>query len=57
LSPANFQLKRHDAMQDLILADAILDSLVHNACKVELKGESMRKKRTMLDRKTEPVTD
>jgi hypothetical protein len=44
-------------MQDLILADAILDSLVHNACKVELKGESMRKKRTMLDRKTEPVTD
>lgn len=47
----------HDAMQDLMLADAILARLVHNACKVELKGESMRKKRTMLDRKIEPVTD
>jgi DNA replication protein DnaC len=46
----------HDAMQDLVLADAILDRLVHNS-KVELKGESMRKKRTMLARKTEPVTD
>ena len=47
----------HDAMQDPTLADAILDRLVHNAYKVELKGESMRKKRTTLDRKTEPVTD
>ena len=36
----------HDAMQDQTLADAILDRLVHNAYKVELKGESMRKKRT-----------
>jgi hypothetical protein len=35
----------------------ILDRLVHNAYKVELKGESMRKKRTVLDRKTEPVTE
>jgi DNA replication protein DnaC len=26
------------------LADAILDRLVHNAHKIELKGESMRKK-------------
>jgi DNA replication protein DnaC len=25
------------------LADAILDRLVHNAYKIELKGESMRK--------------
>jgi hypothetical protein len=28
-------------MQDPTLADAILDRLVHNACKIELKGESM----------------
>lgn len=47
----------HDAMQDPTLADAILDRLVHNAYKVELKGESMRKKRITLDQKTEPVTD
>src|SRR5208283_756200 len=47
----------HDAMQDPTLADAILDRLVHNAYKVELKGESMRKKRTVLDRKPEPVID
>jgi len=46
----------HDAMQDQTLADAILDRLVHNAHKVELKGDSMRKKRTALDPKTDPVT-
>jgi DNA replication protein DnaC len=44
-------------MQDPTLADAILDRLVHNAYKVELKGESMRKKRITLDQKTEPVAD
>ena len=47
----------HDAMQDPTLADAILDRLVHNAYKLELKGESMRRKRTTLDQKAEPVTD
>lgn len=47
----------HNAMQDPTLADAILDRLVHNAYKVELKGESMRRKRTTLDQKTEPVTE
>ena len=47
----------HDSMQDPTLADAILDRLVHNAYKVELKGESMRRKRTTLDQKTEPVTE
>jgi DNA replication protein DnaC len=36
----------HDAIQDPTLADAILDRLAHNAYKVELKGESMRKRRT-----------
>jgi DNA replication protein DnaC len=47
----------HDAMQDPTLADAILDRLVHNAYKLELKGESMRRKRSVLDQKTETVTE
>jgi len=47
----------HDAMQDPTLADAILDRLVHNAYKVDLKGESMRRRKTTLDQKTKPVTD
>ena len=34
-------------MQDPTLADAILDMLVHNAYKLEMKGESMRKKGAM----------
>lgn len=41
----------HDGMQDPTLADAILDRLVHNAYKLELKGESMRRRRTTLTRK------
>ncbi len=35
----------HDAMMDPTLADAILDRLVHNAYKITLNGESMRKER------------
>jgi len=35
----------HEAIGDPTLADAILDRLVHNAHKLALKGESMRKKR------------
>ena len=46
----------HDSMQDPTLADAILDRLVHNSYKLELKGESMRRKRSMLDHKAETVT-
>lgn len=34
----------HEAIGNATLADAILDRLVHNAYKIELKGESMRKK-------------
>jgi DNA replication protein DnaC len=33
----------HEAMTNPTLADAILDRLVHNAYRIELKGESMRK--------------
>ena len=35
----------HDVMMDPTLADAILDRLVHNAYKINLQGESMRKER------------
>lgn len=31
------------------IADAILDRLVHNSYKIELKGESMRRKKTNSD--------
>lgn len=33
----------HEAIGDPTLADAILDRVVHNAHKIEMKGESMRK--------------
>lgn len=33
----------HEAINDPTLADAILDRLIHNAHRLELKGESMRK--------------
>ncbi|MCP5016327.1 MAG: ATP-binding protein [Ketobacter sp.] len=33
----------HQHIGDATLADAILDRLLHNAHKVKLKGESMRK--------------
>ena len=46
----------HDAMQDPTMADAILARLVHNGHKIELVGDSMRKRQSSLDRKTEPVT-
>jgi len=38
----------HDALGDPTLADAILDRLVHNAYKITLQGESMRKRQTTL---------
>jgi DNA replication protein DnaC len=34
----------HEAIAEPTLADAILDRLVHNAYKIVLKGESMRKR-------------
>ena len=33
----------HEIIGDPTVADAILDRLVHNAYRLELKGESMRK--------------
>ncbi|MGL6028415.1 MAG: IS21-like element helper ATPase IstB [Legionella sp.] len=36
----------HEAIGDLTLGDAILDRLIHNAHRIDMKGESMRKKST-----------
>ena len=41
--------KWHSSIGDPTLADAILDRLVHNATKLKIKGESMRKKAARLD--------
>lgn len=41
--------KWHDTIGDPTLADAICDRIVHNAYKVELKGESVRKLKTKID--------
>jgi len=38
----------HENIRDPTIADAILDRLVHNAYKINLKGESMRKLRSSL---------
>jgi DNA replication protein DnaC len=35
----------HEQIGDATIADGILDRLVHNAHRIELRGESMRKKR------------
>jgi DNA replication protein DnaC len=40
----------HDIIGDPTLADAILDRLVHNAHKIALKGDSMRKKKGDLNK-------
>ena len=36
--------KWYELIDSPTLADAICDRLIHNACQIELKGESMRKK-------------
>ena len=36
----------HEQIGDPTIADSILDRLIHNAYRLELKGESMRKKHT-----------
>ncbi len=39
----------YQSIGDNTLADAILDRLMHNAHRIDLKGESMRKKRLKID--------
>jgi DNA replication protein DnaC len=36
----------HEQIGDPTLADGILDRLVHNAHRIEMRGDSMRKNRT-----------
>ena len=45
----------HEYIGDPTLADAMLDRLVHSAYKINLKGESMRKKNSTLTRKNHPA--
>ena len=45
----------HDALGDPTLADAILDRLVHNAHRIELRGESMRKRRAVQPKAESPA--
>lgn len=40
--------KWHELIDDPTLADAILDRLIHSAYKIELDGDSMRKKKSLL---------
>lgn len=47
----------HDFIGDPTLADAILDRLIHNSHKIELKGESMRKKKSKLNSDQEEKHD
>jgi len=39
------RLSWHEQIGDPTLADGILDRLVHNAHRIEMKGDSMRKSR------------
>lgn len=41
--------KWHDIIGEQTIADALLDRIVHNAHRLELKGESLRKKRTVIN--------
>ena len=45
----------HEVIADPTIADALLDRLVHNAHKINLKGESMRKRKAALTQKEEPM--
>lgn len=42
----------HDVIGEPTFADAILDRIVHNAYRIELEGQSMRKTITKMDDET-----
>ena len=46
LITSQFPLKTwHEIITDQTIADAIVDRLIHNAHRIEIKGESMRKRK------------
>jgi len=45
----------HEHLNDATLADAILDRLVHNAIRLELTGESLRKNKKLLQTKEDDL--
>ncbi len=45
----------HEVIGDPTIADALLDRLVHNAHRITLRGESMRKTKASLTREEEKV--
>lgn len=47
----------HGVINDATVADAILDRLVHNAYRLELEGESLRKTKASLKASTKPPAD
>ena len=47
----------HEVINDATVADAILDRLVHNAYRLELNGESLRKTKGILNGNTKPPAD
>ena len=42
--------RRHDLIGDPTLADAILDRIVHNTHRIQLRGESLQKKKAQEQR-------
>ena len=46
----------HEQIGDATIADGILDRLVHNAHRIELRGESMRKSRNKKSESASPPT-
>lgn len=49
LVTSQFQVSKwYDLIGDSTLADAILDRLLHSAYKIHLKGDAMRKKKSLL---------
>src|SRR5512139_3060519 len=47
----------HELINDATVADAILDRLVHNAYRLELKGESLRKSKAGLNAEAQSPSD
>jgi len=45
----------HDSLGDATVADAILDRLVHNAHRLELRGDSLRRPQTAAARTSDPA--